>query len=247
MSIHYQISGEGPVLVLVHGMGVTFTIWQQLAPLLSPYYKLVQVELPGNGASAPLPQGQDYYQGSAAALEELRLELGLDRWNLLGYSLGGWVVQTYLQRWPQHVEQAIFLCPAITKPFWANNLNNLRKIDSRWPAVGNWLLSGWRLRELVRWFGFSGQQHPYIAVWAREISAQPVQTIKAGLYDLPQAGRAAFPLPQRPVHFIWADHDAITATPQPLRPLDSLVPGVHGAPMLSAEAVAEVVRGILKA
>ena len=38
MALNYRIEGrlDGPVLLLVHGLGVTFLIWQHLAPLLQP-------------------------------------------------------------------------------------------------------------------------------------------------------------------------------------------------------------------
>lgn len=242
MTINYRIEGDGPALLLIHGLGVTFTIWQNLAPLLRDHYKLILVELPGNGAS-PLPDAgcRDYYQTCAQALEELRQALNIEQWDILSYSLGTWVGQKYLNLYPERVKRSIFLCPASINPLWAVNLKALNWLDHRMPAAGNWLLSGWRLHRLVLAFGFNGREHPYAALWSREISSQPVEIIKTSLRELPGMGRAPFNLPPKPALFIWGKKDSVTQIPHPLRPVDSVIHANHSAPMLAAEEVARLV------
>lgn len=242
MTINYRIEGDGPALLLIHGMGVTFTIWQNLAPLLRPHYKLIMVELPGNGAS-PLPDARchDYYHTCAKALEVLRQELNIEQWDILSYSLGTWVGQKYLNTYPESVKRSIFLCPACVNPLWAINLKALNWLDHRMPSVGNWLLSGWRLHRLVLAFGFNGREHPYAALWSREISSQPVEIIKTSLRELPETGRAPFDLPSKPALFIWGKNDNVTQIPHPLRPMDAVIPANHSAPMLAAEEVANLI------
>jgi pimeloyl-ACP methyl ester carboxylesterase len=46
-------AGE-PTLVLIHGLGMDRSAWDRVAPLLETRHRLVTVELPGHGASAPL-------------------------------------------------------------------------------------------------------------------------------------------------------------------------------------------------
>jgi len=233
-TLSYRIVGEGPALLLAHGLGVTFSIWEELLPLLKPHYKLIVVELPGNGASPACPPGENYYEASAQAIEELRQELGIEKWDLLGYSMGAWVVRAYALRWPERVQRLVFLNAAITAPFWGANLRGLSTFERISPAACNWLLRGWRLHLLVRLFGFNGANPPLAAAWTREISSQPVETVKKCLRDLPQAGRAPFTLPPAPVRFVWGDVDAVTYRPRPLRAVDRVVPGDHSAPLRSA-------------
>lgn len=246
MTLNVRMSGEGPVLVLVHGMGVTFTIWERLTPLLGLHYKLLQVELPGNGASGLPPSGRPYYEACADALEALREELDIQRWHILGYSLGAWAARAYVNRFPGRVDKAVFLCPGITRPVWAFNLRLLARIDQRRPELGDWILESWRLHGLVRLFGFNGANPLEAAVWTREIASQPPEIIKAGLRELPEAGRAPFTLPDVPACFIWGDRDWVTQRPTPLRPVDRLVKGDHSAPMRAAPEVAFVIREFLK-
>ncbi len=246
-NLSYRIEGEGPPLLLVHGLGVTFTIWMNLAPLLRPYYKLIIVELPGNGAS-PIPDNRlPYYLTCANELEALRQCLGLPTWNLLGYSLGARVVQTYLSCYPDRVERAIFLCPAFLTRFWGLSMRLLDLLDTRTPGAGSWLLRGWRLPRLVRLLGFNGHGHPYAALWTREIQSQPVQVIKASLRQLPDLDKQLIYLPSKPVKFIWGEHDSIVRHPHIPGPADCFVPGNHSAPMLSAPQIAEVIRQFIPA
>ncbi|MEZ4836317.1 MAG: alpha/beta fold hydrolase [Caldilineaceae bacterium] len=59
--LSYRIVGEGPPLLLLHGFGISYNIWQALVPLLHSHFQLILVELPGIGASPPLPAQTLYY------------------------------------------------------------------------------------------------------------------------------------------------------------------------------------------
>lgn len=243
--LNYQISGEGPPLLLVHGWGVSFTIWRNLAPLLSPHYKLIIPELPGIGRS-PMPQGGQYYDASAAALENLRKALEIPRWHVLGYSMGGWTARSYARNWPEAVDHLIFLCIARPVPLAAQVLHGLKAMDQAYPNFGNWMLSRWRLHALVTLLGFNGIPGPLARVWSSEIGAQPLSIVKQSIQDLPKEGRASLDLPDLPVRFIWGRTDALAVAP--LRPgrRDVILPGGHDLPMTGAEKVASVVLAFLR-
>ncbi len=242
MALSYRIEGDGEPLLLLHGMGVTFTIWQNLVPLLRSHYKLILVELPGHGKS-PLPDYRlPYYSECARQLEILRCELGIERWNILAYSMGAWAAQAYISRYPQFVSQAFVLCPAELNRRWAYSLKSIVRMDRTIPGLANWLLDGWRLEGLVMLLGFNGKKHPYAALWTREIHDQPVQVIKQLLRDLPGAGRAPLELPPgMQAHFIWGKQDAIVQRPKACRDCDAFIKGSHSAPMLSADEIARVI------
>jgi len=53
--MRYYVGGEGPPLVLVHGLSGAAGNWCELAPLLARRYRLLIPDLPGHGASASLP------------------------------------------------------------------------------------------------------------------------------------------------------------------------------------------------
>jgi pimeloyl-ACP methyl ester carboxylesterase len=88
----YDRSGSGEPLLLVHGLGSARTTWLPLMQALSGRYDVVSVDLPGHGASAPLPRTEPATPGRLArTVATLLDELGLERVHVMGNSLGGWV------------------------------------------------------------------------------------------------------------------------------------------------------------
>ncbi len=240
-SISYRVEGQGKPLVLFHGWGVTFPIWQNLAPLLASDYTLIMPELPGNGNSDLPPEGLDYFQACALAVEDLRRQLGFNQWAVLGYSIGAWGAWAYLNRNFGVVSKAIFLCPAILHQPSVLGLGLLAHLDRRWPRLGDWLLSGWRIQHLVQTLGFNGRPHPYADLWAENIASQPIQVTKQCLYDLLASSRTPFTLAGKESLFIWAKQDILAVAPRRLGMLERLIPGNHSAPLLQADAIAELI------
>ncbi len=237
--LRYRLEGSGPPLLLIHGWGVTYTIWQNLAPLLSPHFRLIMVELPGLGGSPQVSTGQPYYSACAEALEELRHALGIEQWAVLAYSTGTRAAEAYMQRDAQAITHAIFLCPTYVQEIWSLLIGVL---DTTHPVLlTQWFLSDWRLLSLVRAFGFNGKRHDYSYLWANEIRLQSVDTLVRSLCEMPGRGRAPFKIPRVPTLFIWGARDVLIAPPRPLGPNDVVIPANHSAPMLAAPYVAEVV------
>src|SRR5256714_13736495 len=86
--ISYLTAGEGPVLLLVHGIASDSQAWRAVLPLLARRATVIAPDLPGHGASAKAPG--DYSLGSlASSLRDLLVKLGHERATLLGPSLGG--------------------------------------------------------------------------------------------------------------------------------------------------------------
>ena len=88
----YSRSGQGEPLVLLHGLGSSRAAWEAITPALAERFDVVAVDLPGFGASAPLPAGIEPSPAAlATAVAGLLNDLGIDRPHLAGNSLGGWV------------------------------------------------------------------------------------------------------------------------------------------------------------
>src|SRR5690242_17863916 len=140
--LRYRVEGNGPPLLLIHGWGVTFAIWQDLAPLLGSHFQLIMIEQPGVGGSPMVEPQQPYYQACAEGIEEVRRELGIEQWSLLAYSTGTRAAEAYIQRYPQAITSAVFLCPIYLPEIWAFFLRLLATPHPQ--MLTHWVFSDWR-------------------------------------------------------------------------------------------------------
>lgn len=82
---------DGPVVLMVHGLGGTWQNWWTTIPVLSDAgYRVVAVDLPGFGRS-PLPGGELTMRGLAATCLGVLDALGVGRAAVVGNSMGGFV------------------------------------------------------------------------------------------------------------------------------------------------------------
>lgn len=90
MRLAFDRVGSGSPLVLLHGIGHRRQAWNAVLERLTPYRDVILVDLPGHGESPPLHiNGQPSLQVLLGELTALFDELGLDRPNVAGNSLGG--------------------------------------------------------------------------------------------------------------------------------------------------------------
>lgn len=79
--------GEGEPLVLLHGVGLRLEAWTPQIEALSASRRVIAFDLPGHGGSAALPVGADL-RDFVAWFGDALDDLGLDRVNLAGHSMG---------------------------------------------------------------------------------------------------------------------------------------------------------------
>jgi pimeloyl-ACP methyl ester carboxylesterase len=80
---------EAPPLIAVHGIPGSGRDFRYLAPQLVPALRVVRIDLPGFGGSAPAVEAVRTLRGRARAVLALADHLGLNRFALLGHSMGG--------------------------------------------------------------------------------------------------------------------------------------------------------------
>ncbi|WP_310496793.1 alpha/beta fold hydrolase BchO [Sandarakinorhabdus sp.] len=83
---HVQVTGQGPVLLLIHGTGASTHSWADLAPLLNQHFTLVMPDLPGHGFTAALHRPDP--ARVSAALAALMTALELNAEVIVGHSVG---------------------------------------------------------------------------------------------------------------------------------------------------------------
>jgi pimeloyl-ACP methyl ester carboxylesterase len=106
--VRYVQKGEGPVLLLIHGMAGSLETWRTVIDPLARHATVVAVDLPGHGASGP--GGGDYSLGSlASGLRDVLVALGHDRVTLVGHSLGGGIAMQFSYQFPEMTERLVLV------------------------------------------------------------------------------------------------------------------------------------------
>ncbi len=102
--VSYRVAGDGPVLVLVHGITGNCETWRSVMPLLAERYTVLAPDLLGHGGSAK-PRG-DYSLGAyASGVRDLLVALGHERATFVGHSLGGGVAMQLAYQFPERCER----------------------------------------------------------------------------------------------------------------------------------------------
>ena len=102
--VGFQAAGEGPLLLLLHGITSTSDCWRDVMPKLAERYTVIAPDLLGHGRSAK-PRG-DYSLGAyAAGVRDLLAVLGFERGTVVGHSLGGGVALQFSYLFPERVER----------------------------------------------------------------------------------------------------------------------------------------------
>ncbi|MCB1684197.1 MAG: alpha/beta hydrolase [Pseudomonadales bacterium] len=107
---HWQVhEGQGPHLLLVHGFLSSRAQWMLNIEALGKVCTPVTVELFGH-ANSPSPADPACYEPGyyVACFEAIRTALGVERWFLLGYSLGAGLTLRYAFEHPQRVTGHLF-------------------------------------------------------------------------------------------------------------------------------------------
>ncbi len=110
VSLHLREWGDGPPLMMAHGLGMSSELWVRQIEPFSASHRVIAVDLRGFGQSdRPTSPGAYAIERFAEDLIGLAHELGVPRMHFLGTSMGGFVGQALALRAPQLLSSLI-LC-----------------------------------------------------------------------------------------------------------------------------------------
>jgi pimeloyl-ACP methyl ester carboxylesterase len=104
--------GEGPTVVMLHGLGATKLSWMPLLPGLGERFQVVAPDLPGHGESSK-PRVSYTPRFYAGVVSRLLDGIGAERAVLVGNSMGGRIALEVAVRDPSRVAGLVLLGPAV--------------------------------------------------------------------------------------------------------------------------------------
>ncbi|MFC9946221.1 alpha/beta fold hydrolase [Streptomyces pratensis] len=104
----YRIAGEGPAILLIHGIGDSSATWADVIPELARRNTVIAPDLLGHGASDK-PRADYSVAGYANGIRDLLGVLGIERATLVGHSLGGGVAMQFAYQYPERTDRLILV------------------------------------------------------------------------------------------------------------------------------------------
>jgi pimeloyl-ACP methyl ester carboxylesterase len=116
--LHYAEMGDGEPLIVLHKLAGWLADWRHVAPALARQSRVIAFDLPGHGDSVmygPPPYIQSVAQSAAMLLAALD-DMGIERCNIAGNSLGGLIGVVIAACWPQRVHRLAIVSASLIPP-----------------------------------------------------------------------------------------------------------------------------------
>lgn len=183
LRLRYADLGEGPVVVLVHGIATSLESWRLTVGTLAREHRVIALDLPGFGLSERPPRVPTLEE-TADLMARFLDGLGIDRASFVGNSLGGLISLETALRHPARVDRLVL----------ANSLGLGREIGAFWRLIAVEPV-GRLVAEVNRWAALRGRFNlfyqsgdgPEVIALMREWVARPdlvdtlIGTVKIGL------------------------------------------------------------------
>jgi pimeloyl-ACP methyl ester carboxylesterase len=112
MRLHYCRAGQGPALVLLHGLVGSSKNWDQNISFLARRRTVFALDLANMGASERVPGLDPSLEASADRVAQCMNALGIPRADIAGHSHGGAIAMMLAARHPRRVRRLVLFAPA---------------------------------------------------------------------------------------------------------------------------------------
>lgn len=224
--VHCMVAGEGKPVVLLHGWGASWHVWQwTIPPLVEANFRVYAPDLIGHGDSAkpPLDYVAEDYE---ACLKALLARLGIPSATLVGHSLGGYIALRYAVIHSSQVVRLALLDPVYAREQLAipgiAKLATLKLGESLYRVFPYWLLRfgmEWPLRGLHR---LPSSFKDKVARDYKVAHPRIVNSVRT-LEDL----RPRLEQVLAPTLVVWGGRD-LTLKPSSFPPLEERIPKAYG-------------------
>ncbi len=111
--VHYRDEGprDGPTVMLLHAHWGSLIMWDEWASVLKDKYRVIRFDMAGHGLTGIDPTGDYTLERGVALMEQFNEALGIDRFDIIGTSLGGTHAIHYTVKHPSQINRLVLLNP----------------------------------------------------------------------------------------------------------------------------------------
>lgn len=124
LDVHYEERGSGTPVVLIHGNWGSAVWWEPVLERIPAGRRAIAYDLRGRGETTG-PEGDGSFTSLAADLERFTAALGLERFHLIGHSLGTAVAAQYGLEHADRLRSLILVSPA-----WVDGMPEAYAVDA---------------------------------------------------------------------------------------------------------------------
>lgn len=175
--VSFQIHGQGPPVVLLHGFLESSSMWEILIPEFSASRQLIIPDLPGFGKSGVLSTTHTMEE-MAGVVQSLLEFLKTEEITLIGHSMGGYISLACLELFPDKIKKVILLnsTPAPdSEERKQDRTRALEILDKKPKAFIAMTFSNWGGPDL------SEKQKKILETYKKQVGSFPVSGIKAAV------------------------------------------------------------------
>lgn len=102
IKVHFNDTGKGRVIILLHGFLGSHEIWNGFIKKLSKRFRVIAIDLPGHGNTPSI----GYYHSMELLAQSIKAVLdkaGLRRYIIAGHSMGGYAALAFAELYPENV------------------------------------------------------------------------------------------------------------------------------------------------
>jgi pimeloyl-ACP methyl ester carboxylesterase len=152
LDIHYLTIGKGEPLIIVHGGSDGASAWMKNIVMLAKKYTIYVPDMPGFGSSQSI-EGDYSIHEMVDFVDNFAQSIGLERFYMMGHSLGGGIALHYTLKHPAKVRKLVLvssLCLGKEIAWWIR----LFSIPPFYPSLGKASISIFKsFKYIAKFFG----------------------------------------------------------------------------------------------
>ena len=113
LKVYYKETGPkgAPALLLLHGFGSSLQAWDDWSLKLEQKYRVIRLDLPGFGLTGASPANDYSEEKDLAILTHFVDKLGLEKFSVVGHSMGGKMAWSLAASQPERVQALVLMAP----------------------------------------------------------------------------------------------------------------------------------------